>query len=72
MGEASARQKGGDVMDTLKPCKCGYDGSLAGIRHKEGYLSLHCPKCNHSVRAFTSEGLVEAWHKSVSKEVGHE
>ncbi len=33
-------------MDTLKPCKCGYDGALAGIRHKEGYLSLHCPKCN--------------------------
>ncbi|PBZ17998.1 hypothetical protein CJT51_31190 [Pseudomonas aeruginosa] len=72
MGEASAQQQGGGVMDTLKPCKCGYDGSLAGIRHKEGYLSLHCPKCNHSVQAFTSEGLVEAWHKSVSKEVGHE
>lgn len=60
------------VMDTLKPCKCGYDGALAGIRHKEGYLSLHCPKCNHSVQAFTGEGLVDAWNKSVSKEVGHE
>lgn len=58
------------MSDELKPCKCGYDGELAGIRHKEGLLTLHCPECLHSVEAFTVGGLAERWNKSLTDKEG--
>ena len=50
------------MSEELKPCHCGYDGALAGMRHS-GYLSLACPKCNRTVEAFTVLGLAESWNK---------
>ena len=52
------------MSEQLKPCHCGYDGALAGIHHKEGFLSLSCPECRRSVDAFTLDGLVVAWNKA--------
>lgn len=46
----------------LKPCHCGSDGPFLGVQHKEGFLSLVCPKCSRSVEAFTTEGLAEEWN----------
>lgn len=46
----------------LKPCHCGSDGPFLGMQHKEGFLSLTCPKCSRSVEAFTTEGLAERWN----------
>lgn len=56
----------------LKPCHCGYEGSLAGMQHQGVFLSLMCPECRRSVEAFTLEGLAEAWNKSAEpvKEAG--
>ena len=51
------------MSTVLKPCHCGHTGALMGVRHKEGYLSLTCPKCRRTVKAFTSEGLAEIWNK---------
>lgn len=50
------------MSEELKPCPCGYDGKLAGMRHG-GFLSLGCPECKRIVEAFTPEGLIEAWNK---------
>lgn len=47
----------------LKPCHCGSDGPFLGVQHKEGFLSLVCPKCSRSVEAFTTEGLAEGWNE---------
>ncbi len=47
----------------LKPCHCGSDGPFLGVQHKEGFLSLTCPKCSRSVEAFTPEGLAEGWNE---------
>ncbi|MFC2970899.1 hypothetical protein ACFOJE_01545 [Azotobacter bryophylli] len=46
----------------LKPCHCGSDGPFLGVQHKEGFLSLVCPKCSRSVESFTPEGLAEGWN----------
>ncbi|MDF3932770.1 hypothetical protein [Pseudomonas citronellolis] len=54
------------MPEELKPCKCGHSGELTGIRHKEGFLTLHCPECLHNVEAFTIEGLAERWNESVA------
>ena len=52
---------------TLKPCHCGYDGALMGIRHA-GFLSVSCPKCRRNVEAFTERGLADEWNKPVRPE----
>lgn len=51
------------MTTTLNPCHCGYRGTLAGMRHQSGFLSLTCPECSRSVEAFTLEGLAEAWNR---------
>ncbi|XXF10186.1 hypothetical protein J3Q00_07490 [Pseudomonas sp. D2-3] len=56
------------MSTTILPCRCGYEGALAGINHQGVYHSLTCPGCNHSVKAFTLEGLIEAWNKSSESE----
>lgn len=53
------------MSDKIKPCKCGYSGALLGINNGS-WLSLTCPTCNHSVNAFTAEGLVSAWQQSAA------
>ncbi|WP_435607675.1 hypothetical protein [Pseudomonas knackmussii] len=58
------------MAEDLKPCKCGYSGALAGMRHKEGFLTLHCPECLHNVEAFTINVLAERWNESVAKKEG--
>lgn len=50
------------MTDQLKPCHCGYDGALAGMRHG-GFLSLNCPECQRTVEAFTLDGLADNWNK---------
>lgn len=60
------------MSSNLKPCHCGYRGSLAGIRHKEGFLSLSCPECRRTVEAFTVEGLAEAWNKPAPEQQGEQ
>ena len=50
--------------EKISPCKCGHFGDLLGTNNG-AWLCLTCPACNHSVEAFTIEGLVEAWQKSV-------
>lgn len=60
------------MSDELKPCKCGYSGALAGMRHKEGFLTVHCPECLHCAEAFTVEGLYEQWNSSVTEPEGKE
>lgn len=57
------------MTDTLKPCHCGYDGALVGMRHG-GFLSLGCPKCKRVVEAFTMEGLAESWNKPAQTQQG--
>ena len=64
------------MSDKIKPCKCGHSGELMGINNGT-WLSLTCPKCIHSVEAFTMDGLVSAWqaaaeHHSDSPEVASE
>lgn len=58
-------------FEKIKPCKCGYEGALAGTDHGAFY-SLICPKCSHSVDAFTIRGLGEAWNRSVSASTAHQ
>jgi phage FluMu protein Com len=59
------------VSEKIKPCKCGHSGELLGTSNGS-WLGLTCPACNHSVEAFTLEGLVEAWQKSAEQESGKE
>lgn len=49
--------------EKLLPCRCGYEGALAGIDHGAFY-SLSCPQCRKTVQAFTIQGLGEAWNKA--------
>lgn len=52
------------MRTTLKPCHCGYQGALAGMKHGSGYFSLSCPECGRESTAFTMDGLVAAWNKA--------
>ena len=57
---------------TLKPCHCGYEGSLVGMQHQGVFLSLTCPECHRSAEAFTLEGLAEAWNKPAPEQQGEQ
>lgn len=50
------------MSQTIKPCHCGYEGELMGLQHSV-FLSHICPKCNRTVEAFTTEGLIAARQK---------
>lgn len=58
------------MSNKIKPCHCGYEGALMGTQHKEGYLSLICPECRRTVKAFTPQGLTDMWN--AKPEVDHE
>lgn len=60
------------MTSSLNECLCGYRGSLAGIRHKEGFLSLSCPECRRTVEAFTVEGLADNWNKPAPEQQGEQ
>lgn len=51
------------MSEKIKPCHCGHDGELLGIRHGAGFLSLTCPSCNRTVEAFTMDGLIAKWQE---------
>ncbi|WP_374979043.1 hypothetical protein PSGK_19055 [Pseudomonas solani] len=51
------------MSEKIKPCHCGYEGELMGMRHAGGFLSLTCPQCNRMVEGLHMEGLMAEWQK---------
>lgn len=56
----------------IKACPCGCDGPFMGIRHAAGYLSITCPECGRQVKAFTPQGLADAWNKVAAQVQPHQ
>lgn len=51
------------MSTVLNPCHCGYTGALAGMQHQGVFYSLSCPECRRTAKAFTLDGLAEAWNR---------